>query len=98
MKLLPYSTSTTHTSTIPHEEDFDQIYAGMAIGNSTTATQNQWILDSGASDHMTGTLSLLTLTKHHPYHTKITLPNGHISFITCSGTVHLSPTLTLLFT
>ena len=94
IKFLPSSTS--HTPTTTHEEEFDQIYAGMATGHSITSSPKPWILDSSASDHMTGTISLLTLTKHNPYHTKTTLPNGHTSLITCSGTVHLSPTITLL--
>lgn len=44
---------------------------------------------------MTGNLSLLTSTKQPSYPTKITLPNGHTSTISCSGHVHLTPTLTL---
>lgn len=94
MKLLPSSTSPAPATS--HEEEFDPLYAGMAVSQVPTSSSHPWILDSGASDHMTVNLSLLSSTKPRPYDTKITLPNGYTSSITCSGHIHLSPTLTLL--
>lgn len=81
MKLLPTSSTTPPSAS---EEEFDQLYAGMAASNYSLPSAVPWILDSGASDHMTGTFALLTQTKHKPYHTKINLPNGQ-TFSTTVG-------------
>lgn len=74
IKLLPTPSSNPTVS----EEEFDTLYARMAICSSASFNPTPWILDFGASDHMTGQVSLLTNPHAHPYHNKITLPNGHI--------------------
>jgi len=53
-----------------------------------------WILDSGATDHVSS-----SLTNFHSYHQvspiMVKLPNGHHVHATHSGTVHLTPSIIL---
>ena len=59
-----------------------------------TSFLGPWILDSGATDHVTCSL--------HNFHSHkqvspvtVKLPNGHFVRATCSGTIQLSPNITL---
>ena len=55
---------------------------------------SSWILDSGATDHVTCSLkNLHSFERINPVTVK--LPNGHHVHATHSGTVHLSRTITL---
>ena len=55
---------------------------------------SSWILDSGATDHVTCSLNnLQSYERINPVTVK--LPNGHHVHATHSGTVHLSTTITL---
>ncbi|OIT26574.1 hypothetical protein A4A49_65536, partial [Nicotiana attenuata] len=54
-----------------------------------------WILDSGASNHMTFNKSLLTHIKTSVYPMLITLPNGYRVKVTEIGTVTLAPNIIL---
>jgi hypothetical protein len=57
-------------------------------------TQGSWILDSGASDHICGSLYWFdSYNQITPI--AIKLPTGHVSFATISGTIKFSNTLTL---
>jgi len=56
---------------------------------------NSWIIDSGASHHMTYTKNALTNLRTLPYPSLITLPNGYKVKVTEIGDVCLSSTLTL---
>ena len=66
---------------------------GKALPPVTTKSTS-WILDSGATDHVTSSLDNL-----HSYEcinpVTVKLPNGHHVHATHSGIVHLSPTITL---
>ena len=54
-----------------------------------------WILDSGASNHMSSDRKLLTNTRPLPYPFLVTLPNGYKVKVTEIGDAVLSPKLTL---
>jgi len=56
---------------------------------------NIWIIDSGASDHITPHLNLLSSVQKLSNPGFITMPNGKQSSIEHVGTVQLSPTLVL---
>lgn len=88
MKLLP-SPSKQQSSNI--EEEIDGAYAGMTFCYHADGTQKAWIIDSGASDHMTGSLGLLLNPIHQHHHSKINLPNGDTSVISHKGSVCISP-------
>ena len=60
----------------------------------THAHHTSWILDSWATDHVTCSLhNFHSYTQINPI--KVKLPNGHHVHATHSGTVQLSPNLTL---
>lgn len=54
LKLLPSKNTSSDT-----EEEIDNAYAGMTYCSHDNITKEAWIIDSGASDHMTGNLLLL---------------------------------------
>ncbi|XP_060212195.1 uncharacterized protein LOC132639793 [Lycium barbarum] len=60
-----------------------------------TLSANSWIIDSGATNHMTYNKALLTniITLAYPFF--VTLPNGYKVRVTEAGNVYLSSTLTL---
>ena len=88
MKILP-SPSKQHSSDI--EEEIDHAYAGMTFCYHADVTQEAWIIDSGASDHMTGIIGLLLNPVHQNQHSKINLPNGETSVISHKRSVSISP-------
>ncbi|XP_025983417.1 uncharacterized protein LOC114385294 [Glycine soja] len=59
------------------------------------ANSTSWILDSGATDHVSS-----SLTNFHSYHQinpiTVKLPNGHLVYATHLGTVQLSTFITLI--
>lgn len=60
-----------------------------------TLSADSWILDSGATNHMTYNRSLLVKIKSLAYPYLITLPNGYKVRVTEIGDAHLSPAITL---
>lgn len=54
-----------------------------------------WIVDTGASDHMTSNLNQLKNLKPLPPPITITLPNGSLKNMTQVAQVHIPPNLTL---
>ena len=54
-----------------------------------------WVIDFGATDHMTGNSSLFTTFQYYPSTSIITLADGSISCVLRSGTIHLTPIITL---
>lgn len=55
--------------------------------------QDQWILDPGATDHITSYLYLLTNVKKCS--SMLYLPNGQTAKVTHTGTCYLTPTIIL---
>lgn len=92
MKLLPTSSKPPSSDT---EEEIDGAYACMTCCYHAEGTQEAWIIDSGASDHMTGSLGLLFNTVPQHQQSKINLPNGQTSLISHKGSVCITPSLTL---
>ena len=80
------------------EEEIDNIvasFAGMVSCFCGNAKVTEWIIDSGASDHITGTVAYVN--NHRPIKAqhKINLPNGATSKITHCGSVLLENGLVL---
>ncbi|OIT32391.1 hypothetical protein A4A49_62029, partial [Nicotiana attenuata] len=54
-----------------------------------------WIIDSGATDHMTSDKNLLTNITDLPIPILVTLPNGYKVKVASTGTVHINSLVTL---
>jgi gag-polypeptide of LTR copia-type/Integrase core domain/Retrotransposon gag protein/GAG-pre-integrase domain len=67
-------------------------FAGMTQSNHLTDT-NRWIIDSGASDHMTPIDHKLNQKQHANHH--INMPNGATVYTTQMGKTRLGPNLEL---
>jgi len=69
--------------------------AGKCFCFLTSFANRDWIIDSGASDHITPDLGILTFVQKLSIPGFITMPNGKHSRIEHIGSVQLSPTLLL---
>lgn len=69
--------------------------AGKPFCFLTSFNNQDWIIDSGASDHITPHFELLHSVQPLKIPRLITMPNGKQSKITHIGSVKLTPTLTL---
>ncbi|VFQ93733.1 unnamed protein product [Cuscuta campestris] len=66
----------------------------MSLNGMPQSTSQDWLVDSGASHHMTGTFSYLFDVSPIPP-CPVTLPDGSRVLAKTSGSVHVSPTLVL---
>lgn len=78
------STAEQHTSLLAHQ----------GIQSLAFSIQNNqskpWIVDSGASDHMTGDLSILTNFQTCINHSGVKIADGSLSPVAGTGSVHLT--------
>ena len=71
------------------------VNAGMVLlGTNSTESSTDWILDSGATDHMTYDANDFS-ERSSPRRTSIANANGDISLVKGAGTVRISPALSL---
>ncbi|XP_063941521.1 uncharacterized protein LOC135149668 [Daucus carota subsp. sativus] len=77
------------------DEELDHHFSGMITVAAAQGCSSEWIIDSGASDHMTSQLSNLIDSKRLVLAQNINLPTGATMGITHSGIVCLSPDLIL---
>ena len=59
------------------------------------SSYSTWVIHSGATDHMTGNSSLFTTFQSHPSTSTVTLAYGSTYCVLGSGTIHLTPLITL---
>lgn len=67
-------------------------------GNSNAcllSSSNKWVVDSGATDHMTGNPTFFSMYQSHTSPTTVTLADGSTSAVLGSGTVNPTPSITL---
>ncbi|XP_074282629.1 uncharacterized protein LOC141607169 [Silene latifolia] len=79
-------------STYPETEDkMEANFAGMALisCNNVNVSSYEWIIDSGAYDHMISDLRLLENCKELKEKPKISLPNGGASHVSHTGSFQL---------
>ena len=58
---------------------------------------SKWVIDSGATNHMTGNSSLFTMFQPHPSTSIVTLTDGSTSYVLGSETIHPTSLITLTF-
>lgn len=56
---------------------------------------NRWIVDSGASDHMTGDRSLFSFLSKYSHESTVRIADGSCSRVDGIGTITISPSLVL---
>ena len=61
------------------------------------SSSSTWVINSGAIKQMTDNSSLFTIFQFHPSTSTITLANGSTSCVLRSGTIHLTPSITVTF-
>ena len=69
--------------------------AQQGTSNACLATQDPWVIDSGATNHMTGISGLLSNLGHFSSLPNVTLVDGLATTISSLGTTNLSPNLSL---
>ena len=61
------------------------------------SSSSTWVIDSGATDHMTSNFSLFTTFQSHPSTSTVTLADGSTSCVLRLRTIHLTPPITLTY-
>ena len=59
------------------------------------SSSSKWVIDSGATDHMTGNSCLFTTFQPHPSTSIVTLADGSTSCVLKSWTIYPTPLITL---
>ena len=59
------------------------------------SSSSTWVIDSGATDHLTGNPSLFITFQSHPSTSTVVLVHGSTSRVLRSGTIHRTPLITL---
>lgn len=85
----------THQKGSETDEEIDYHFSGMLTCNAATKKTSQWIIDSGAIDHMTWSMSCLQNPVKFLQPCKIKLPTGANTEITHQGTICLNGGLVL---
>ena len=80
-----YSIGFGSTATLAHH----------STSTACLATQDPWVIDSSAIDHMTGTSGLLSDLEHSSSLPNVTLVDGSTTIVSGLGTTNLSPNLSL---
>ncbi|GJR30034.1 hypothetical protein Tco_1106266 [Tanacetum coccineum] len=64
-------------------------------GNCLFSSSTKWVIDSSASDHMTGNSHIFNNFDTHASSSYVTISDGSISQVLGSGTVNLRPSISL---
>jgi len=98
LKLLPPASSNT-TSSISHtkntDEEIDYNFTGTVVCLLAEPDSVNWVIDIGATNHMTSLSNCLSRVKNGGINCSIKLPNGNQGLVTLVGDVQLSNNLTL---
>ena len=71
--------------------------SGQVNLTSLISSSSKWVIDSGATNHMTCNSSLFTVFQPHPSTSTITLADESTSCVLRSETIHPTPLITLTF-
>ena len=87
---------------VPFQKSLKSAYTSITIlvesGKTNTcfiSSSSTWVIDSGATDHITGNSSLFITFQSHPSTSTVTLADGSTSCVLGSRTIHLTPLITL---
>ncbi|KAK9751154.1 hypothetical protein RND81_02G246000 [Saponaria officinalis] len=94
LKMVPGGGTVTKTGG-KSEDELECNYAGMTHKNFQTVNKNDWIIDSGATNHMTSQLETLENVKELSKGLKINLPDGRYVQVTHKGDITLKNGLKL---
>ncbi|KAL4297890.1 hypothetical protein GQ457_12G013740 [Hibiscus cannabinus] len=86
---------TLKASTTAHTSDFKGTGSPLLSANLSAASKSSWIIDSGASDHMTGNKELFSSYTPTPTARFITTAAGSHSLVSGFGTVTIDDSLVL---
>lgn len=91
MKLMP-AQFVKNMQSSESDEELDNCFSGMIsrFAASAVSANTEWIVDSGATDHMTSTMEILTNVRVASSKFTIHLPTGDVAEITHIGDVYLS--------
>jgi len=86
LKLLPSSTATTQSfkSGYDTDDELEFNFAGTATYSCAAELISNWILDTGATDHMTQAADHVVNQQQHVAQSFINMPNGTKAMATCS--------------
>ncbi|XP_071714667.1 uncharacterized protein [Rutidosis leptorrhynchoides] len=65
------------------------------IANVISHLTNAWVIDSGATDHVSTSLNLMHNIQHYSKPIYVTLPNGHNTKVTQYGSVNINSAITI---
>ena len=94
-KLLKMLMSSHSENENASDDDMDLAYSNMVSCYHASTRDSQWIIDTGASHHMTGNVDVLVNIKKCNSEPKINLPTGETSTITHVGDIILKNNLIL---
>lgn len=92
LQLIP-ATSIGHESA---EDAMDSPFSSMIMCDNVQVTLNDWIVDTGATNHMTSNLNLLVNIKSAVPNLTVNLPTGSKAIVTHTGDLQLHNGLKLL--
>lgn len=93
LKLIP---SASHVNATDQDDELETPFSGMITCNKVETDIDSWIMDTGATDHLTSNLELLINVKPAEPHLTIRLPTGAKAAVSHVGNVHLSNGLILI--
>ena len=88
--------SSNHQKSLQYASTF--ITTLVELGKTNTcfiSSSSTWVINFGATDHMTGNSSLFTTFQSHPSTSIVTLANWSTFCVLGLGTIHLTPLITL---
>ncbi|KAG8633659.1 hypothetical protein MANES_18G130533v8 [Manihot esculenta] len=90
--------SVEEVATAHHASSFAGIASINYSSNFECMDKGTWIVDSGATDHMSGDLALFDSISKLKTPRHVRLPDGRTKLVTHTGTIQLSPRITLFNT